>query len=195
VNLVAAPTLSASPAPAAPLPKPKPPKPAPTVLPAQPSAPKPQPRPATKPKPEPPAQPEAPPEEEYADVMAQLRDELGEPVTEPQTEPAPAAALPGSGGGAGALVSPEVAAWLRDARVHVRRNWTLPGNFRMQSLTTAVEIELDAAGNVRGTPSIERRSGNPWYDEGVVRSIQKASPLPAPPEPGRWTFVFVSDED
>ena len=54
---------------------------------------------------------------------------------------------------------------------------------------------LDAAGNVKGKPKIARRSGNPWYDDGVVRSIQKASPLPAPPEAGAWSFVFISDED
>ena len=58
-----------------------------------------------------------------------------------------------------------------------------------------LEVKLDAAGNVKGKPRIARRSGNPWYDDGVVRSIQKASPLPAPPEAGAWTFVFTSDED
>ena len=45
-----------------------------------------------------------------------------------------------------------------------------------------------------GEPRIVKRSGNPWYDDGVVRSIQKASPLPAPPEAGEWSFVFVADE-
>jgi TonB family protein len=55
-------------------------------------------------------------------------------------------------------------------------------------------VALDASGEVLGTPRILRRSGNPWYDEGVVRSIQKASPLPPPPEPGDWTFIFDSDE-
>lgn len=36
--------------------------------------------------------------------------------------------------------------------------------------------------------------GNPWYDENVVRAIQKASPLPAPPEAGEWAFVFVPED-
>ena len=39
-----------------------------------------------------------------------------------------------------------------------------------------------------------RRSGNPWYDESVVRAIQKASPLPPPPEAGEWPFVFKPED-
>jgi TonB family protein len=65
----------------------------------------------------------------------------------------------------------------------------------MQVLVAEIRVNLDAAGYVRGMPKVERRSGNPWYDENVVRSIQKASPLPAPPEAGKWTFVFYSDRD
>jgi hypothetical protein len=92
-------------------------------------------------------------------------------------------------------VSPEVAAWLRAAQAHVWRNSVVPPNFEMQSLVTRVSVELDAAGNVRGEPSIDARSGNPWYDDGVVNSIKKASPMPAPPKAGRWTFEFHSDRD
>ena len=188
VSLVAAPSgVRAAPA-AAPRPKPKPPKPAPVVLPKDPGLPKPKPAPA-------PEEKAPPPEEEYGDVMAQLRAELGEPAPEAPAEPVQSAALGGGGVGPGRPVAPEVARWLRDARIHVRRNWTLTGNFRMQSLTAEVKVKLDAAGNVEGKPRIARRSGNPWYDDGVVRSIQKASPLPAPPEAGSWSFVFTSDED
>jgi protein TonB len=192
VNLVAAPGGLRTAPEAAPRPKPKPPKPAPVVLPKEPTLPKPKPKPEEK---APPPEPEAPPEREYGDVMAQLRAELGEPGPEAPPQPAQAAALGGGGAGLGRPVAPEVARWLRDARIHVRRNWTLPGNFRMQSLAAEVTVKLDDAGQVKGKPRIERRSGNPWYDDGVVRSIEKASPLPAPPEAGTWTFVFTSDED
>ncbi|MBW1685806.1 MAG: TonB family protein [Deltaproteobacteria bacterium] len=187
VSLVAAPSGVRAAPQAAPRPKPKPPKPAPVVLPKEPGLPKP------KPAPEDPKV--APPEQEYVDVMAQLRAELDEPAPEAPAEPVQTAALGGGGAGPGRPVPPEVARWLRDARIHVRRNWTLPGNFRMQSLTAEVKVKLDAAGNVKGKPRVARRSGNPWYDDGVVRSIQKASPLPAPPEAGAWSFVFTSDED
>ncbi len=188
VSLVAAPSGVRAAPQAAPRPKPKPPKPAPVVLPKDPGLPKPKPAPAPEEK--------APaPEQEYVDVMAQLRAELDEPAPEAPAEPVQTAALGGGGAGPGRPVPPEMARWLRDARIHVRRNWTLTGNFRMQSLTAEVKVKLDAAGNVKGKPQIASRSGNPWYDDGVVRSIQKASPLPAPPEAGAWSFVFTSDED
>jgi TonB family protein len=46
---------------------------------------------------------------------------------------------------------------------------------------------------VLGT-STRQSSGNPWYDESVERAIQKASPVPAPPEAGDWQFTFDSRE-
>lgn len=182
------------PAPARPKPRPKPPKPAPVVLPVEPSTPKPKPQPEAKPEPRPPEPvAETPPQqEEYVDVLEQLRAELGEesPTEAPPTQAAQTGPV---GSPDGARVSPEVAAWLRNVQIHVRRNWTVPPAFEMQSLVTSIEVDLDAAGNVRGEPDVESRSGNPWYDENVVRSIQKASPMPAPPKAGRWTFVFRSD--
>ena len=70
----------------------------------------------------------------------------------------------------------------------------MPPGFRMQPLVAVITVELDAEGHVIGEPDVERRSGNPWYDDNVVRGIRKASPLPAPPEPGDWTFVFDAEE-
>ena len=207
VRLVSPPSASspkpkAAPAPAPvarPKPKPKPPKPAPVVLPTEPSTPKPQakPKPEAKPKPKPRPEPvpQTPPvEQDLSDVLDSLRSELGEeaPTDEP-VETAQAVLTPGVPGGV--RLSPEVKAWLRAAEVHVRRNWVVPPNFEMLSLVTTIDVELDRAGNVQGTPRVRERSDNPWYDENVVRSIQKASPLPAPPEAGKWTFQFYSDRD
>lgn len=203
VNLVSLPS-SARPAPAkpsqapTPAPKPKPPKPAPVVLPTEATLPKPTPKPQPKPKPKPepvveePA-PEPAPERELSDVLSDLRSEMGEEAPKPaEAEPVQTAAV--GGGGTGPPLSPEVANWMRQARIHIRRTWVVPPGFRAQSLQAVVEVELDGEGQVRGTPRIVRRSGNPWYDDGVIRSIQRASPLPAPPEPGAWTFVMISDE-
>jgi protein TonB len=182
-------------------PRPKPPVPEKRVLPQE--APTPKPKPQAKPKrtelPPEAVQRREEPEQDYGDVLEALRAEAGEeaPSPAPAAETAPTAAparAPAGGGGTGRPVSPEVADWMRRARIHVRQSWVVPPGFRQQSLSTAVVIELDSAGNVVGEPEVVRASGNPWYDDGVVRSIRKASPLPAPPESGAWDFVFVSDE-
>jgi colicin import membrane protein len=195
VELVQAPAV-ARPAPPAPVAKPAPPKPAPpvpkkVVLPAEPTTPK------VKPKPVKPVEKPAPtpaPAENLEDALAQLRDEIGEEA--PPTEiakAAPAAAGP-LGSPDGVPISPEVAAWIKKTKIHVKNNWILQPGFRNEVLETHVEVDLDASGGVRGTPRISRRSGNPYYDESVVRAIQKSSPLPAPPEAGKWNFVFQPED-
>jgi len=167
------------------------PKPAPkkVVLPAKPAAPKPQPKKVEEKVP--PPEPERV-EEDYNDVLAQLRADAGENAEpEPTAEPEAARGPAGSGSGIGQPVSPEVAAWMKKAKIHVRRAWVLPAPFRTQALEAYVLVNLDAGGNVIGVPEVVRRSGNPWYDDGVVSAIQRASPLPPPPAAGEWRFVFV----
>jgi TonB family protein len=191
VDLVAAPSRRAAPAPApkpTPLPAakpvPRPPVSKKVVLPAEPTQPRPRPRDV-----EPEPQPE-PVEEAYEDVLAGLRAEMGEKAPEPVV---PEAAGERGGGGL-VTVSPEVLAWVRRAKIHVRSVWVVPPGFRTQPLQTSVLIDLDAGGRVLGKPRIIQRSGNYHYDDGVVRAIRKASPLPAPPEAGEWTFVFVPED-
>ena len=204
-----------APAPRAPAPKaaeprpapPAPPKPLPPrapvkekiVLPKEAALPKP--KPVTKP---PPARRELRPEDleqkaqqDYTDILAQLRSEVGEdlpPVAKPQPVPAGTVAPAGLPTGPGTPIPPEEAAWIRRVKIHVRQAWTLTGGFRTQVLETHVRVELDASGTVLGEPKIVRRSGNPWYDDSVVRALSKASPLPAPPAPGERTFVFVPQD-
>jgi len=182
--------------------------------------PEPEPKPRAEPKPPPkdvakaeppkpaPAKPPPPkpkPQESYDDVLAELRAERGESRPDRVERPTRTAnaASPGAGGTATApgvrasgtaSVTPEVAAWLRAARLHVRQAWVLPAGFRREPLETQIEVELDAQGNVLSEPKVVRRSGNPWYDESVVRAVQKASPLPPPPEAGTWPFVFKPED-
>lgn len=215
VDLVTlAPPPQAAPAPAAPEPEPpaparlapKPPVPEKVVLPKDP---RPVPAEPARPRleatikpPEPRPEPEAPPEPEpappraverdYSDVLQELRAEAGEQT--PQPERTARAGPVGSPTGTARPLSPEVADWMRRAKIQVRRNWVVPPGFRTQSLETRVVLDLASDGSVRGEPRIVKRSGNPWYDEGVVRAIQKASPLPPPPESGEWSFVFVPED-
>lgn len=183
-----------SPAKAAPVPKPEPPakpKPRPPkqkVLPEQPTA---VPKPKSEPKPapvEPKTSGKADAQADYDDLLAQLREEAGErpPVATPSHGT-------GGGGGGGVVVSPEVLAWMRQAKMHVRQAWVLAPGFRAEPLVTEIAVRLDARGDVRNT-EVVRRSGNPWFDESVERAIRKASPLPAPPEADVWTFVFVPED-
>jgi protein TonB len=193
VELVRAPA-AARPTTSAPVAKPVPPKPVPpkpkkVVLPAEPTTPKVKPKvvkPVEKPAPE--------PEQELEDVLAQMRAESGEEAPPTEIAKAVPTAIGPAGSPTGVAISPEVARWLKSAKIHVRKNWLLPAGFRTQALEARVEVNLDASGAVRGNPKITRKSGNPWYDEGVVRAIQKASPLPAPPEAGKWSFVFLPED-
>jgi colicin import membrane protein len=197
VELVAAPPGAPPPARAVPPPAPpKPIKPKKVVLPAEPTTPK------LKPKPEkpkvvakvaPPVQPAPAPEKDYEDVLAQLRAETGENAP-PAEVPSAAPAVGPIGSPNGVAISPEVAGWLKRAKIHVRKNWVVPPGFRTQALEAQIQVDLGIGGQVRGTPRVTRASGNPWYDEGVIRAIQKSSPLPPPPEAGKWTFVFLPED-
>ncbi len=204
VDLVAAPpsASTARPAPAAPAPKPqarpapKPrpkPKPKQTVLPKKPTDSASKPKASKKPAPQREVyiEPEPKQEKSLDELMAEMRGDSGEPP--PQPVKTAAARAPSSGGGAGVPVSPQVRDWIRRAKGHVQRSWVVAPGFRMQDLQTHVLVDLDAAGNVRNT-KIKRGSGNPWYDESVERGIEKASPLPPPPEAGEWPFVFKPED-
>jgi TonB family protein len=192
---------------AAPPPKPIPPVQKKVVLPVEPKKleePKPKPEAKVEPKPEakkpepkPEVKPQAkPPEEDYEDVLAQLRTQAGEtaktPAAATATVPGPALGMPGSA--TGVPLSPEEAAWYQRAKIHLARSWMLAPGFRTQALSTLVRVELDAQGNLIGSPEVERRSGNPWYDDSAVRAVQKASPLPPPPGAGEYTIEFRPEE-
>jgi colicin import membrane protein len=196
VELVAAPPGAPKPARVPPPPAPpKPVQPKKVVLPAEPTTPKPKPeKPKVVAKVAPPVQPAPAPEKDYEDVLAQLRAESGEDAP-PAEVPGAAPAVTGPVGSPdGVAISPEVAAWLKRAKIHVRKNWVVPPGFRTQPLETQVQVDLGIGGVVRGTPRVIRASGNPWYDEGVIRAIQKSSPLPPPPEAGQWIFVFLPED-
>ena len=196
VDLVAAPAAPAPPKAAptppqarpAPPPKPKPPVPEKKVIPKEPVAtpkPKPEARPEPKPAPPQPAPEPEPTELGYDELLEQLRGEAG--AAAPPTTVADVGRAAVAGGGV--LVSPEVMAWMKRAKVHVTRAWVLEPGFRTQPLEAEITVRLGATGEVLDT-RITRRSGNPWFDESVERAIRKASPLPSPPEADEWPFVF-----
>lgn len=199
VNLVSAPKRAPAPKPAArvaprpaPAPKPRPaPAPKPEPVPRKKVLPK-DPGPAKKPpkKVAPAPEPPAPEPLEYEDALAALRREAGE------EEPAAPEEVPPEleSSGSGQRIAPEVARWLQETNVAVRRKWIMPPEFRNKSLATLVRVRLNASGDVLGEPVVIRSSGNPKWDDNTIRAVVGASPLPPPPEPGEWEFHFSPEE-
>lgn len=191
-----------APAPAKPTPKAPPkavvkpppvaPKPKKIVLPKKAPAAKRPPKKVDRP---PPKRPK-PKELDYSDALDKLREELGEP--EPTTDKellasAEPAAQPAAS--TGARVDPEVARWLAGMKSHVRARWVIPPEFLDRDLVTHLAVELSADGRVIGQPRVVGPSGDPFWDDSAVRAILRASPLPAPPQVGEWSFSFRSQEN
>ena len=203
----AAPAAAPKPAPApppeavpAPPPPPPPPKPKQIVLPEKPTAPKPPDK--AKPKPREKEVFKEPPKKQDQDLdqlLAEMR--ISETKTSPAPAPAPAptegvpaesaTATTGEPSEGATQISPEEAAWRARVRQKMKGIWIVPPGFRTQPLETRVIVTLDATGNIVGEPRIKKKSGNPWYDDGVMRSLAKAGQLPPPPDAGDWVLQFV----
>ncbi len=217
VSLVAAapqasaPARAAPPKPPAARPKPKPPEPKATpppeppppevkadkkLLPKDPTqAPKPKPKPAVAPAP---PKPPPPKPMDYDDALDTLRQELGEgppsdapdPDLVASVQPAPAGP---PGGGGGDPLDPEVAEWMRRVKIHVSRSWILEASEKRKAIQALLAVTLDATGNVLEV-ELEKGSGSPSFDTSVVRAVEKASPLPPPPDSGEWPFIFTPQD-
>jgi outer membrane biosynthesis protein TonB len=178
----------------APPPPPPPPKAKQVVLPEKPTAPKPPDK--AKPKPREKEVFKEPPKKQEKDLDELLADLRDSDTTKPAPAPAPteapvdtATAMTG-GASEGSDLSPEELAWQARVKRKMKGIWIVPPGFRTQQLQTRVVVTLDGGGNIVGSPRITQKSGNPWYDEGVVRGLAKASPLPPPPEAGDWVMWF-----
>src|SRR5512134_936280 len=102
-------------------------------------------------------------------------------------QPKPAATAPAAEGMPGASgtarVPPEILAYARALDEKVRANWTVPelAQRDAKKLMVQVRITIEKDGRVSNV-RMERVSSNPYFDDSVRRAIQKASPLPIPPE-------------
>jgi colicin import membrane protein len=94
---------------------------------------------------------------------------------------AAAAGIPGATGTA--RVPPEILAYARALDEKVRANWTVPELAQREAgkLMVQVRITIEKDGRVSNV-RMEKISPNPYFDDSVRRAIQKASPLPIPPE-------------
>jgi colicin import membrane protein len=93
-------------------------------------------------------------------------------------------AVSGIGGSRGTVsVSPEMLEFFGRLESRVRESWILSDVLARDTSGLIVEmrITIEKDGRVSDT-RIEKGSGNIYFDESVKRAIQKASPLPIPPE-------------
>lgn len=159
--------------------------------------------PAPKPPPpesrvEPPAEPEAPPE---PPVEVAEPEPEPEPVPEPDTDKALEEALSRIRERAGkreqktaSVTKGPSAGWQEKRREiqyrayydeverRVRESWIPPRNFDLGDsvITTVVSLSLLADGRVLKS-FVEESSGDPLFDQSVMRAILKATPFPPPP--------------
>lgn len=165
-----------------PEPKPKPEaKPEPKPKPVAKAEPKPKPKPAPKVEAKPKPKPDAP--SPTAVARSELRQQLAreEAAIRAQRQDAELRALLAREASARAL-----ATWTDKIRAKIRGNIILPPS--MAGNPEAIfDVVLLPTGDVLGTPRLRRSSGDPRYDDAVLRAILKSSPLPRPDDPNVFT--------
>ena len=70
----------------------------------------------------------------------------------------------------------------------IKDNWAWVG--QRSNLRVVVHFSIKESGEIIGL-KIVQPSGDPSYDESVLRAVKKSSPLPAPPESYRKDFAEV----
>lgn len=73
-------------------------------------------------------------------------------------------------------------------RATLKGNWAWAGP--KHNLKALVRFGVKENGEIVGAKIVES-SGDPLYDESVIRAVRKSSPLPAPPENHRKDFADV----
>ncbi len=89
----------------------------------------------------------------------------------------------------------EMATVMAAIRRKVQNNWLRPAGSRGRGLQAKVRVRLNDKGSVL-LVKIVQSSGDPLFDESVVRAVYRAEPLPMPSSPRlmdqfrNFTFVF-----
>jgi colicin import membrane protein len=103
------------------------------------------------------------------------------PQQKATARPPAAGGMPGAAGTV--RVPPEILAYARALDEKVRANWTVPELAQKDAGKLIVQVRITIEKNgVVSNVRMEKVSGNPYFDDSVRRAIQKASPLPIPPE-------------
>jgi TonB family protein len=99
-----------------------------------------------------------------------------------------AAALGSGGRGGGVVKGIEFISYRNKVFSIIRDNWAWPG--QRSDLKVTVKFGIRENGEIIGIKVVQP-SGDPSYDESVLRAVRKSSPLPAPPESYRKDFSDV----
>ena len=113
----------------------------------------------------------------------------GEPLSAGSGEGLGAQSLGKGGvGGEGVLKSVEFIAYQNRLVNTIKENWAWAG--RRSDLKVVVQFGIKENGEIIGL-RVTQRSGDPTYDESVIRAIKRSSPVSSPPESHRKEFADV----
>ena len=113
----------------------------------------------------------------------------GEPLSSGSGEGAGAAGLgQGGRGGPGVVRGIDFVVYQNRIFGTIKENWAWPG--QRSDLRVVVQFGIKDNGEIFGL-KIVKPSGDPSYDESVLRAVKKSNPLPAPPESYRKEFADV----
>jgi colicin import membrane protein len=91
----------------------------------------------------------------------------------------------GGRGGPGSVRSIEFIGYMNRVRNTIRDNWSWVG--QRKDLKVLVNFAIKENGEIMGI-KILQGSGDPTYDDSVLRALRKSNPLPPPPENHRKDF-------
>jgi colicin import membrane protein len=100
-----------------------------------------------------------------------------------------AAALGPGGRGGGVAKGMDFIIYQNRMLSTIKDNWAWVGG-QKSNLRVVVRFSIKDNGEIAGL-KIVQPSGDPSYDESVLRAVKKSSPLPAPPETVRKDFADV----
>jgi colicin import membrane protein len=112
----------------------------------------------------------------------------GEGISSGPGEGEGAAALGPGGRGGGGVKGIEFIIYQNQMLNSIKDNWAWVG--QKSNLKVVVHFSIKENGEISGL-KIVQPSGDPSYDESVLRAVKKSSPLPPPPENSRKDFADV----
>jgi len=112
----------------------------------------------------------------------------GEVISSGPGEGEGAASLGLGGRGGGTVKGMEFIIYQNRMFLSIKENWAWVG--QKSNLRVVVHFSIKENGEITGL-KIVQPSGDPSYDESVLRAVKKSSPLPPPPESYRKEFADV----